>query len=92
MPTTAIAFLGACVALELAWHRGVGECNVATNDSDAGTVALLWIAAVIAGVAATLGLRVGWRIPDWSQLIAVASVVIALIAAAVLVGVNFRGC
>ena len=95
VPTTAVAVLAACVALELAWHRGVGECNVATNHGDGGTAALLWITAVIAGVAAILGLRVGWRIQDWSELtavvVAVASVVIAAIAAAFLLGVNFRG-
>ncbi len=96
VPTTAIAVLAACVALELAWHRGVGECNVATNHSDAGTATLPWIALGIAGITAILGLRVGWRIQDWIELtalvIAVVSVVIAAIAAAFLVGVNFRGC
>jgi hypothetical protein len=79
----------------LAWHNGVGLCNVATPDN--GTSNLLYATAAIAIANLAFCVAAWWRrrgtnAEPW--LLAVGSICAVITAAtvALFLGANFRGC
>jgi hypothetical protein len=97
--TAITGLVGSTVALGLAWHKGVGLCDVgvATAGGNATTTGLVQAAAVIAGIdlavcgVAAVSLR-GTDEQLWILLTGVATAVVMAVALALLAGVNFRGC
>ncbi len=80
--------------LALAWHRGVGECNVSAASGGTTTLELCGALAIaVADIVLCVASRrwVGDRQP-WMVLMGLACTLVGAGALVLLVGVNFRGC
>jgi hypothetical protein len=97
VPIAVSGLVASAAAFALAWHSGVGLCNVTTASGNNTTGLLLQAAAAIAGVNLAVCFRAfrslrRTRERFWILLAGAATVIVCAAALALIVGVNFRGC
>lgn len=79
----------------LAWHRGVGECNVTAAGSDTNGLLRAVLVIAIADLALCIP---AWRQskgmdrPSWLLVTGLTCTALGAATVVLLVGVNFRGC